>query len=123
MGSGKSTRALNLLGASNNPGFSITPARHHRSSLMAAQPQISWHDRAKEIRPRGQAFINGKYVDAASGETFDCISPIDGRLLAKVASCDSADVDRAVTAARAAFNKGSWSRKAPAQRKRVLVKL
>jgi 4-guanidinobutyraldehyde dehydrogenase/NAD-dependent aldehyde dehydrogenase len=89
---------------------------------MAAQPQISWHDRAREIRPRTQAFINGKYVDAKSGETFDCLSPIDGRMIAKIASTDSADVDAAVAAARAAFNKGSWSRMAPVQRKRTLLK-
>ena len=74
---------------------------------MAAQPQISWHDRARDIRPRTQAFINGKYVDARSGETFDCVSPIDGRVIAKIASTDSADVDAAVASARAAFVKGS----------------
>jgi 4-guanidinobutyraldehyde dehydrogenase / NAD-dependent aldehyde dehydrogenase len=89
---------------------------------MAAQPQISWHARARDIRPRTQAFINGKYVDARSGETFDCVSPIDGRLIAKVASTDSADVDAAVAAARVAFVKGSWSRMAPVQRKRTLLK-
>lgn len=89
---------------------------------MSAQPQISWHERAREVRPRTQAFINGRYVDARSGETFDCVSPIDGRVIAKVASTDSADVDAAVAAARAAFAKGSWSRMAPAQRKRTLLK-
>lgn len=89
---------------------------------MAAQPQISWHDRARDIRPRTQAFINGKYVDARSGETFDCVSPIDGRVIAKIASTDTADVDAAVASARAAFVKGSWSHMAPAQRKRVLLK-
>jgi 4-guanidinobutyraldehyde dehydrogenase / NAD-dependent aldehyde dehydrogenase len=81
---------------------------------------ISWSSRAAEIRPRAQAFINGRYVDAASGQTFECLSPIDGRSLAKVAATDAADVDAAVSGARAAFNKGSWSRMAPARRKRVL---
>jgi acyl-CoA reductase-like NAD-dependent aldehyde dehydrogenase len=38
---------------------------------------------------RNQAFINGKYVPAASGKTFDCVSPIDGRVLTKVAECDA----------------------------------
>ena len=83
---------------------------------------ISWSSRAAEIRPRAQAFINGRYVDAASGQTFECLSPIDGRSLAKVAATDAADVDAAVSGARAAFNKGSWSRMAPARRKRVLQK-
>jgi len=81
----------------------------------------NWHSRASSLRPAAQAFINGRYVDALSGETFDCLSPIDGRQLAKVASTDVADVDAAVAAARAAFEKGAWSRMAPARRKRVLL--
>jgi 4-guanidinobutyraldehyde dehydrogenase / NAD-dependent aldehyde dehydrogenase len=89
---------------------------------MTEAPTISWHSRAAEIRPLAQAFINGRYVDAASGETFDCVSPIDGRKLASVASANGTDVDAAVVAARAAFNKGSWSRMAPGRRKRVLLK-
>ena len=78
-----------------------------------------WHALAAAIRPRAQAFINGRYLDAVSGETFDCLSPIDGRRLAKVAATDSADVDAAVAAARSAFNKGSWSRMAPAPQTRA----
>jgi 4-guanidinobutyraldehyde dehydrogenase/NAD-dependent aldehyde dehydrogenase len=92
---------------------------------MARPPEVTsaeWHARAGAVKPRGQAFINGRYVDAASGETFDSVSPIDGRMLAKVASTDAADVDAAVAAARASFVKGSWSRLAPARRKRVLLK-
>ncbi len=90
---------------------------------MSAQiPQIDWHERAKSVELPSQAFIGGKYVDAASGETFDNISPIDGRVLGKVASTDSADVDVAVASARAAFDKGAWSKMAPAQRKRVLLR-
>lgn len=85
-------------------------------------PHPDWHSRAAAIRPLAQAFINGRYVDAASGATFDCLSPIDGRLIAKVAATDAADVDAAVRSARTAFNRGSWSRMAPAQRKRVLLR-
>jgi acyl-CoA reductase-like NAD-dependent aldehyde dehydrogenase len=72
---------------------------------------------------RTQAFIDGAYVDALSGETFDCVSPGTGRTIASIASCDSADVDRAVAGARRAFDSGSWSRAAPKQRKRVLRRL
>ena len=71
---------------------------------------------------RNQAFINGKYVAAASGKTFDCISPIDGRVLTQVAACDVEDVHRAVAAARAIFEKGTWSACHPAKRKRALLK-
>jgi gamma-glutamyl-gamma-aminobutyraldehyde dehydrogenase/4-guanidinobutyraldehyde dehydrogenase/NAD-dependent aldehyde dehydrogenase len=72
---------------------------------------------------RAQAFVDGSYVDAASGETFDCVSPIDGAVVAKVAACDAADVDRAVAGARAAFESGVWSRLAPKKRKQALQRL
>jgi 4-guanidinobutyraldehyde dehydrogenase / NAD-dependent aldehyde dehydrogenase len=74
------------------------------------------------ISIRSQAFIDGAYVDAASGETFDCVSPGSGRVIASVAACDVDDVDRAVRGARKAFESGVWSRLAPKQRKRVLVR-
>lgn len=77
-------------------------------------------EQAKGLNIRGQAFIGGRYVNAASGRTFDCVSPIDGRLLTRVARCDEEDVDRAVRAARAAFEDGRWADLAPARRKRVL---
>jgi acyl-CoA reductase-like NAD-dependent aldehyde dehydrogenase len=60
-------------------------------------------------------------VPATAGETFDCVSPIDGRLLARVASTDTPEVDRAVAAARRAFEAGTWSRRSPRERKRVLL--
>ena len=62
---------------------------------------------------RTQAFIDGAYVDALSGETFDCVSPITGGRSRRSPSCDSADVDRAVAARARAFESGSWSRAAP----------
>ena len=79
-----------------------------------------WHDRAWALRPAGQAFIAGQYVNALSGLTYEKCSPIDGRALAAVAACDTADVEVAVAAARAAFDSGVWSARAPAARKRVL---
>src|SRR6185369_10199799 len=75
-----------------------------------------------QVAYRNQAFIDGKFMPAVSGKTFDCISPIDGKVLTKVAECDNEDVERAVKSARAAFEKGSWAQMAPAQRKRILLK-
>jgi acyl-CoA reductase-like NAD-dependent aldehyde dehydrogenase len=72
---------------------------------------------------RSRAFIDGEYVDATTGETFDCINPSTGEVLAQIAACDAEDVDRAVRGARTAFESGVWSRSAPKQRKRVLLKL
>ena len=70
----------------------------------------------------GRALIDGDRVSAQSGQTFDCVSPVDGRVLTAVARCSQADVDAAVTAARAAFEDRRWSGKSPAVRKRILIK-
>ncbi|MET0291547.1 MAG: aldehyde dehydrogenase [Steroidobacteraceae bacterium] len=80
-----------------------------------------WRARADSFAPRHQAFIDGRFVDAASGATFDCISPLDGRRLTAVAACEAEDVDRAVDAARRAFDSGSWSGLAPRERKKRLL--
>ncbi len=68
-------------------------------------------------------FIGGTSVPAESGATMDVVSPIDGSLLTTIADAGAGDVDRAVAAARAAFEKGSWSRAAPAERKKVLTRI
>jgi 4-guanidinobutyraldehyde dehydrogenase/NAD-dependent aldehyde dehydrogenase len=70
----------------------------------------------------GRALINGQRVAAADGQTFDCLSPVDGRLLTQVARCGATDIDAAVAAARAAFEDRRWAGKAPAVRKRILIK-
>src|SRR3990170_7465045 len=90
--------------------------------MSAALSIDAWKSQAAGLAYRNQAFIDGKYVAAASGETFDCINPATGKVLTRVAACDNEDVDRAVRAARAAFEKGVWSRVAGAERKRVLLK-
>lgn len=69
-----------------------------------------------------QAFINGKFTDSVSGETFPTLNPATGQRLADVSACSAADIDNAVAAARAAFDSGSWSGLAPADRKRVLLR-
>ncbi|MBM4217583.1 MAG: aldehyde dehydrogenase family protein, partial [Gammaproteobacteria bacterium] len=87
---------------------------------MSTQKPSLWHERAANLRPATQAFIDGRYVPSLSGATFQKKSPIDGRLIAEVASCDTADVEVAVASARKAFESGVWSAKSPVQRKRVL---
>ena len=90
--------------------------------MSAAVEPVSWHERARRLEFRTQAFIDGRYLDAASGATFDCVNPASGKLLARVAAGDTEDIDRAVTSARAAFRKGSWADLAPAKRKKVLLR-
>ena len=90
--------------------------------MNAKAETISWHERARTLSFRTQAFIDGRYLDAASGATFDSINPATGKLLARVAAGDEEDINRAVGAARAAFRKGSWAELAPAKRKKILLR-
>jgi phenylacetaldehyde dehydrogenase len=69
-----------------------------------------------------QLFINGQWVDAASGKTFETPNPATGETLAHVAEGDAADINRAVAAARAAFD-GPWSRMTPSERGRIIWKI
>lgn len=73
--------------------------------------------------PAQELFIGGRHEAAATGRTLDVLSPIDGVRLTTIADGGAADIDRAVASARAVFEKGSWSRAAPADRKKVLLKL
>lgn len=90
---------------------------------MLDYSHADWKSRADALRFRNKAFINGKFVAALSGKTFDSINPATGQILTSVAECEAADVDLAVAAARRAFQSGSWSRMAPADRKAVLLRL
>jgi 4-(gamma-glutamylamino)butanal dehydrogenase len=71
---------------------------------------------------RTRAFINGEFLDSADGATFDSLAPATGQVIATVAACGEADVGRAVAAARAAFERGSWSHRTPSERKTVLLR-
>ncbi|WP_238578737.1 aldehyde dehydrogenase family protein [Inquilinus limosus] len=66
--------------------------------------------------------IDGKWVPAASGRTFDTIDPSTGAVLASVAEGDREDVDRAVAAARRAFE-GPWSKLKPYDRQQIILRL
>jgi gamma-glutamyl-gamma-aminobutyraldehyde dehydrogenase len=82
----------------------------------------SFHDAAAKLRFETRAFIGGKFVQSRSGKSFETLNPATGKVLAKVTQCDSADLDVAAAAARRAFDSGSWSRRAPRERKKVLLK-
>jgi acyl-CoA reductase-like NAD-dependent aldehyde dehydrogenase len=91
---------------------------------MSAQlSRNDWKGRIGGLSYRNQAFVGGKFVPSLTGKTFDCVNPATGQVLTQVAACEQADVDAAVKAARAAFEKGTWANMAPAQRKRIMLKL
>src|SRR5215472_16570578 len=92
--------------------------------MATALPTIQLDDRVAEFisKPR-KMLINGKWVESASGKTFPTYNPATGEVLARIAEGDKEDIDRAVKAARAAFDSGSWPRLTSSERGRLIWKL
>ena len=84
---------------------------------------IDWAALQASLNLPTQAFIDGQHRAASDADTYDCINPANGQVLAAVAACSTADVDSAVAAARRTFDSGIWSQTAPAERKAVMKKL
>ena len=78
-------------------------------------------DTLAPVRP-GKLIINGEAVDAASGKTFTTVNPATEEPICAVAEAGAEDVDRAVKAARAAFDTGPWSKMKTSERQRLLWK-
>jgi acyl-CoA reductase-like NAD-dependent aldehyde dehydrogenase len=79
-------------------------------------------DTLSPVKP-GKLIINGEAVDAASGKTFITVNPATEEPLCAVAEAGPEDVDRAVKAARAAFEGGAWPKMKPAERQKALFRL
>src|SRR5580700_11348865 len=78
---------------------------------------------SKFIAKTHKMLINGKWVEAASGKTFPTYNPATGEVLSRIAEGDQEDINRAVKAARAAFDSGPWSKITPSERGRAIWKL
>ncbi len=70
-----------------------------------------------------QLFIGGQWADAASGKTFETPDPATGETLAQVAEGEAEDINRAVKAARRAFEEGPWSRMTTSERGRLIWRI
>ncbi|MBZ5702176.1 MAG: aldehyde dehydrogenase family protein [Acidobacteriia bacterium] len=75
-----------------------------------------------EVRAK-KLLINNEWTDSVSGKTFPTINPATGEEICRVAEADAADVDKAVRAARAAFEKGAWRKMSASQRGLLLYRL
>ncbi|MGA8142536.1 MAG: aldehyde dehydrogenase family protein [Candidatus Acidiferrales bacterium] len=75
------------------------------------------------VGKKQKMLINGKWVEAASGKTFPTYNPATGEVLSMVAEGDREDIDRAVKAARAAFESGPWAKISPSERGRMMWRL
>src|SRR4030081_407139 len=91
----------------------MATATSPRSRPAVHQPRIKYR----------QLFIDGKWLDSASGKTFATLNPATGQTICQVAEGDKADIDLAVKAARKAFEDGPWPRLSGADRGRLLIKL
>ncbi|HKJ54393.1 MAG TPA: aldehyde dehydrogenase family protein, partial [Nitriliruptoraceae bacterium] len=81
-----------------------------------------WAERARRLTPRTRLFIAGDFHDPdGSDDPLDQVNPATGAVWTTVAGAGVADVDRAVAAARAAFDAGGWSRATPGHRREVMV--
>lgn len=78
---------------------------------------------SKFVSKTQKILINGKWVEAASGKTFTTFNPSTGEVLSRVAEGDKEDIDRAVKAARVAFESGPWSKITPSERGRIIWKI
>ena len=87
------------------------------NAITAATTKSTLHPGVVDLlRSPGGLLIDGESVPALSGRTFDVVNPADECIIACVAEADKADVDRAVVAARNAFDGHSWAQMSPAQR-------
>ena len=81
-----------------------------------------WHKLADNLKPETRCFIDGDFVAAEKGGTFETLNPATGDAIAEVARGTAEDIDAAVAAARRAFKSGVWSRMAPRKRMNVLYR-
>jgi len=91
-------------------------------TATAAPSRDDWISRAARLTPETRLVIDGQLVPAAAGTTVEDRTSRDGSVVAEVASAGAEDVDRAVRAARTAFDDGRWSELPPAERKRRLLR-
>ena len=91
---------------------------------MATATPLQMQDAVSQFlaTPR-KLLIDGRWVAASSGKTFDSIDPATGEVLARVAEGDKADIDLAVKAARRAFESGPWAKMSASERGRVIWKI
>jgi len=75
------------------------------------------------VTRKHRMLINGKWVEAASGKTFPTYNPATGEVLSEVAEGDREDINRAVDAARAAFENGPWRKMTASERGRAIWRL
>jgi phenylacetaldehyde dehydrogenase len=94
------------------------------NELTRIAPQPAYSEAAQKSLARAPAFfIDGEWVASSHGKTIDVFDPSTGKRIATIADASDADVDRAVAAARRAFDDGRWTGLPPARRARLMERL
>src|SRR5580704_8516056 len=101
----------------------LTSARQEENMATALKIAPPEEKVSSFVSKTHKILINGKWVEAASGKTFATYNPATGEVLAHVAEGDREDIDRAVKAARNAFEKGPWAKISPSERGRMMWRL
>jgi len=91
-------------------------------ATIAIDPRVSGPT-ADFVSQRHQLYIDGRFVSASSGKSFPVFNPATGDVIAEVSEAEEEDVNRAVLAARRAFDDGPWPRMSPSERGRMIWKL
>ena len=95
-------------------------ARRQRPATHGHTTDQATHHLPADLPERLQHYIGGEHVDSADGATFEVLDPVSNETYLHAAAGKAADVDRAVAAARRAFEDGPWPRMLPRERSRVL---
>lgn len=93
-------------------------------SITASAPSThaQWAALAGALQFDTGLFIEGRFVPALAGETFDCVNPSTGQVIAQMARGQATDIDAAVASSLKAFNDGRWHKQAPRTRLAILQK-
>ncbi|KAL8042045.1 hypothetical protein ABFX02_09G024500 [Erythranthe guttata] len=111
------SRSLSLHTAPASLGFGRGMQRFTSSAAVIDEPIIP----PLQINYT-KLLINGQFVDSASGKTFPTLDPRTGEVIAHVAEGDAEDINRAVSAARKAFDEGPWPRMTAYERSRIMLR-
>jgi acyl-CoA reductase-like NAD-dependent aldehyde dehydrogenase len=90
---------------------------------MLESSASKWAEKARAVALKGELLISGIHQGAAAGQSLDVVNPATGAVLSTVARGSAEDVDLAVASARQAYRSGAWSKAAPRERARVLMRL
>src|SRR5205085_8044022 len=91
-------------------------------ATVSIDPRVSGRT-ADFVQKDHRMLIDGRFVAAAAGQTFPVYNPATGEVITRVPEAEAEDVDRAVRAARRAFDEGPWPRMLPPERGRTLWNL